>query len=118
MPWVLAELGHSQIQNRPLRNAEFIGSGRFANPCQNRAAQPLGTTSRRPQLAPELGPFLRPLGGKLGHFGCDKYAPRVALTEGQSIRATERIPALGGLPQETERPRLRGASGAADGWQT
>jgi hypothetical protein len=34
-----------------------------ANPCQNRAAQPLGTTPRRPQLAPELGPFLCPLAG-------------------------------------------------------
>jgi hypothetical protein len=34
-----------------------------ANPCQNRAAQPLGTTPRRPQLAPELEPFLCPLAG-------------------------------------------------------
>ena len=39
-------------------NAEFIGGGGMANRYQNCAVLPLGTTPRRPRLAPELGPFL------------------------------------------------------------
>jgi hypothetical protein len=39
-------------------NVESIGGGGMANRYQNCDVLPLGTTPRRPQLAPELGPFL------------------------------------------------------------
>jgi hypothetical protein len=54
---VLAEIGHSQIQNRPLFKADFNGLGGLRTYIRIVPDVSPGTSKVRPQLAP-AGPFL------------------------------------------------------------
>ena len=56
---VLAEIGHSRIQNRPLFNFEQRGSGLYDRLFGERRGPPGGAPIDSPSaLAPALGPFL------------------------------------------------------------
>src|ERR1700738_3020498 len=59
-PPVLAELGHSRIQSRPLlpSKTEFNRIGELRNHIRNRAGVTPRTSKLRPQLASALGPLL------------------------------------------------------------
>jgi hypothetical protein len=92
---VLAEIGHSQIQNRPLLvcKTEFNGVGGLRTHIGIVSDVPPGTSKLRPQHCPALGPIL--LAAPEGHESGGNL--QAVFPSMATLRYTSRVLLLGSL---------------------